>query len=195
MIQYFVLIGAIVQLIGIYSYIKQTLRGNTKPNRVTWLMWSVAPLIATFAALADKVTWAALPVFMAGFAPLLVFFASFINKNSYWKLGNFDYVCGALSLLALIFWAITKEPAIAIFFAIASDGIAAIPTIIKSWKYPETESVSAYATGLFNALTSFTATKTFGFSEIAFPIYLVLVNSSLTFSIYRLKFSKNNKKL
>jgi len=190
MLQYLVFIGAAVQLLGIFSYIKETLRGNTKPNKVTWLMWSVAPLIATFAALADGVGWSVLPVFMAGFGPLLVFIASFVNKNSYWKLETFDYLCGFCSALALILWGITKEPVIAIVFAIASDGFAAIPTLVKSWKYPETETAAAYTTGLFSALTSFTAIKIWNFSSYAFPAYLVIAETLFILSIYHRKIFK-----
>lgn len=185
MIQYLVIVGAIVQLYGVAFYIKETLRGYTKPNKVTWLLWSVAPLIATFAALSDGVRWSVLPVFMSGFGPLLILLASFVNKKSYWKLGKFDYLCGLCSILALVLWGITKEPVIAIIFAIASDAFAAVPTLIKSWKYPETETVDAYTTGLFNSLTSFAAIKIWSFAEIAFPTYLVIVNSSLIISIFR----------
>lgn len=190
MLQYLVFLGAAVNIWGAISYIRDTLRGETKPNRVTWLMWSVAPMIATVAALSKGVGWAVLPVFMAGFGPLLVFIASFVNPKSYWKLGTLDYVCGFLSTLALVLWAITNEANIAIVFAIASDGLAAFPTLIKSWKHPESESVIAYTTGLFNALTSFAAIKLWGFSELAFPIYLVIANSSLIFSLWHLKIFK-----
>jgi hypothetical protein len=189
-LQYIVFIGAIVQLAGIIPYIKETLKGNTKPNRITWLMWSIAPLIATFAAISSGVGWSVLPVFMSGFAPLLVFIASFLNKNSYWKLASFDYLCGLCSVLALILWGITKEPTIAIVFSIASDGFAAIPTLIKSWKHPETETGSAYTTGAFNAFTSFFAIKAWNFSSYAFPVYLVIINTFLIFSVYRTKLIK-----
>lgn len=148
-------------------------------------MWSIAPLIATGAAFSDGVRLAVLPVFMAGFAPLLVFIASFASKKAYWKLEKFDYICGSLSLLALVLWAITKQPLIAIILAITSDLFAAVPTLIKCWKHPETESIEAYTTGTFNALTSFFALKTFGASELAFPIYLVFINSSLAIAVYR----------
>jgi hypothetical protein len=196
MLQYLVFLGAAAQLLGILSYVKKTLKGENKPNRITWLMWSVAPLIATFAAITDGVGWSVLPVFMAGFGPLLVFIASFINKNSYWRLGIFDYLCGLFSLLALILWGITKEPNIAILFAIASDGSAAIPTLIKAWKYPETESVGPYATGLFSALTSFVAIKIWNFSSLAFPLYLVMICALLIVSVYsRQIFRKNNYNL
>lgn len=190
MLQYIVLIGAAVNLAGGFVYVKETLRGKTKPNRVSWLMWTIAPMIATVAAIFDGVRWAALPVFMSGFVPLLVFLASFVNSKAYWKLEKFDYICGALSALALILWGITKEPLVAIIFAIASDGFAVVPTVLKSLKHPDTESVEAYTTGLFNALTSFFALSTFGVAELAFPIYLVLANSALIGGVYKGRMKK-----
>jgi hypothetical protein len=184
-LQYLVIIGAIVQLVGIWSYIKDTIRGETKPNRMTWLMWSFAPLIESAASLASGVSWAVLPVFMSGFGPLLVFLASFVNKNSYWRLERFDYVCGLLSLLALVLWWLTKIPDIAIIFAIASDGFAAMPTLIKAWKYPETENAGPFTAGLFNSLTSFAAISVWTFAAYGFPVYLVIINISIAFAIYR----------
>lgn len=195
MLQYVVLIGAFVGSIGVYVYAKETILGKTKPNKITWLMWSVAPLIATAAALSDGVRWAVLPVFVSGFGPFVIFISSFVNPKAYWKLETFDYICGACSVLALILWGITKEPLIAIIFAIVSDGFAAIPTIIKCWRHPETESVEAYMAGLFAVLTSFFALKRFDMSELAFPVYLFFANSLLITAVYIGRFRSLRKSI
>ncbi len=183
--QYVVLIGAAVQILGILSYVKQTLRGATKPNRVSWLLWAAAPIIGTVAALAKGTGWAVLPVFMAGFGPLLVLTVSFRNPKAYWKLGKLDYACGAASVLALVLWAVTKEPLVALAFAIVSDGLAGVPTVVKSWRHPETETVHPYAAGLFGQLTAFLAIQTWTFSEWGFPAYLMLMNLALVGAYYR----------
>ncbi|MCK5107887.1 MAG: hypothetical protein KAQ83_04110 [Nanoarchaeota archaeon] len=187
-VQYLVIIGAIAQLWGSLVYVKETLAGRAKPNRVTWLMWAIAPLIASVAAFMSGVTWAVLPVFMAGFGPFLVFISSFFNKKAYWKLGKWDYLCGLFSVLALVLWGITKNPSIAILFAIISDGCAAIPTAIKSWKYPETEHYGAYAASLFSVLLGFFAIKSWNFIELAFPIYLIFICGLLLRFILRKRF-------
>jgi hypothetical protein len=186
MTQYLPILGAAAWIISAFFYAKDAvISGTTKPNRVSWLMWAIAPLIAAAASYATGVRWAALPVFVAGFGSLLIFLASFVNPKSYWKLENFDYICGALSGLSLILWWITKEPLVAIILAIISDGFASIPTVIKSWKHPKTESGTLYISALFNVLTGFFALKTFGISELAFPIYLVLLDIILITGIYR----------
>ncbi|MEK7601708.1 MAG: hypothetical protein AAB480_04215 [Patescibacteria group bacterium] len=181
------ILGSVVNLFGTSYYILNTVRGVTKPNRMTWLMWSIAPLIGAAAGFASGVTWAALPVLMAGIMPLTVFIASFVNPNSYWELGVFDYFCGSLSMLALILWYLTQNPAVAIVFAIASDLAAAIPTVIKCWSQPETETASGYTASGFNNLMSFFVITNWNFASIAFPLHLVFINTVLAFPVVRKK--------
>jgi len=196
MTKYLPILGAAAWIISALFYAKDTvISGTTKPNKVSWLMWAIAPLIAAVASYADGVRLAALPVFVAGFGSLLIFLASFINPKSYWKLENFDYICGALSGLALLLWWLTKEPLVAIIFAIVSDAFASVPTVIKSWKHPKTESGTLYISALFNVLTGFFALKMFSISELAFPIYLVLLNIILITGIYRGPLSALSKDL
>lgn len=187
MLDYLVFVGAAIQMVGIISYGRDVIKGTVKPNRVTWLLWSIAPIIGTVAAMSTGVKWSVLPVFMAGFGPLIIFIISFVNKKSYWQLTKFDYFCGASSILALALWLITKQAELAITFAIISDLFAAIPTIIKSWQEPETETVAPYLAGLFGIMSSFWIVKLWTFSELAFPIYLIVLNIILVLIIARKK--------
>lgn len=194
MIQYLVLLGGAINVAGSLTYIRDTLRGRTRPNRVTYLMWAIAPLIATAAAMSKGVTWAVVPVFISGFCPLMVFISSFSNRQAYWKLGKLDYMCGAFSVLALILWAVTREPTIAIILAIASDGLAAVPTLMKAWSHPETETGIAYVLAFVSAATSFAAVKHWTFEECGFAIYLLILSTCLSVSVYgrqiRMRFAR-----
>ena len=185
MLEYLVFLGAIVQIIGTVSYGKDVIRGTVKPNRVTWLLWSIAPIIGTAAAMSTGVKWSVLPVFMAGFGPLIIFIISFINKKSYWQLTKFDYLCGASSILALVLWLVTKQAEVAIIFAMLSDLFAAIPTIIKSWQKPETEIIDSYLAGLFGVFSCVGTLKMWTFSELAFPAYLIILNVLIVLVISR----------
>ena len=182
------LAGAAMNATGSLRYIRDTLKGTTKPNRVTYFMWAIAPLIATAASVSRGVTWAAVPVFMSGFCPLMVFLSSFANRDAYWKLGPLDYICGVFSALALILWVVTQQPTIAIVLAIASDGLAAVPTLIKAWSFPETETGISYVLAFLSASTSFAAVQRWTFIECGFPLYLIILSALLSFSAYRRKF-------
>jgi hypothetical protein len=187
MLEYLVFVAAFATLLATFVYVRSMFKGGAKPNRVSWLMWSIAPFIGTAAAVSNGVGWAALPVFMSGFSPFLIFTASFITKKAHWTLTSFDYVCGALSGLALVLWYLTKDPNVAIVFAIASDGLASIPTLTKAWNHPETEVAWPFMVGAFNSSTSFFASAIWTFSAYAFPAYLIVINIMLFFSVYKKK--------
>lgn len=187
-----VFVGAFIQIIALVPYGLEVIRGTTKPNRISWLLWSIAPMIGAIAAFSKGVGWAALPVFMSGFSPLIIFLLTIFNKKSYWELKTFDYYCGGASVIALVLWAITKDANIAIVFAIISDGLAAAPTLIKSWTHPESETPVAYLISLLAVLTTFAAITTKDFTSLAFPIYLTFINSSLWLTPTISKFGKRH---
>ncbi len=184
MFEFLVFVAAVATLLATIVYVRSMFRGGTKPNRVSWLIWFIAPFIAAGAAASNGIGWAALPVFVSGLSPFVIFTASFFNKRAFWKLLKFDYVCGILSGLALVLWYLSKNPDVAIMFAILADGLAAIPTLTKAWRYPNTESPWPYIVGIFNASTSFGAAAVWSFSAIAFPTYLIIINIMLLLSIY-----------
>jgi hypothetical protein len=182
MFEFLVIVAAFATLLASLLYIRSMFIGKTRPNRVTWLMWSIAPFTASAAALTDGVTWAVVPVLMSGFSPFLIFVASFFNQRAYWRLSWFDYLFGVLSALSLALWYVTENPNVAIVFAIISDAAAATPTLVKAWHQPETESRWPFVVGAFAPLTSFLAAPVWTFSEVAFPAYLVAINLLLVFS-------------
>lgn len=183
-------IGFIVSLFGALWYVRGIIRGQVKPNLVSWILWTLAPFIAVFLQLKAGAGMSVLPVFMAGFGPLLVVIVSIFRKNSYWKFGTLDIICGIFSLIALVLYVLTNNLGISIFFAILSDGLAAIPTLIKSWKFPETENSVAYATGAFSNILGLLIIKNWVFTIYSFGIYNIAINLALIICIYRKKIFK-----
>lgn len=181
-----VILSAVISLSGAAAYIRDMFRGKSKPNLVTWGLWGFAPIIATFAALsADADPWATVRIFISGFGPLLIFLTSFFIKGSYWKLSKFDLMCGALSLIALCVWIFADLPILAILFLAVADLFATLPTIIKAWKYPETETAYTYLVGLFTAIIIIPAIPVWNIENAAFQVYLLISNTLLFFTVLR----------
>lgn len=170
----FVFVGIFLSIIGGIDYLINTLKGKTKPNKVTWFLWALAPLIAFAAQIQEGVGLSAWMTFIVGFCPLLVFIASFINKKSEWAITRFDIFCGVLSLMGLVLWFITKEGVIAILFSVLADGLASLPTIVKSYKYPETESSTVYLLSGLNGFITLLTLKIWTFAYYGFPLYIFL---------------------
>jgi hypothetical protein len=187
--QNFVIVGAIIAAAGSVSYLRDTLKGKVKPNRVSFLLWSLAPLIAFFAEIKQGVGIQALMTFVVGFLPLTIFIASFVNKKAEWKLTRFDLMCGALSIVGLVLWYITKSGNIAIIFSILADGLAALPTVVKSFNYPETESAWPYFASTISAILTLLTVTVWNIANIAFPLYIVLI-TLVIFSLVQFKLGK-----
>lgn len=174
---HFVILGAVIGLGGMLSYVRDTIRGVTQPNRVTWLMWSVAPFIAFAAEVQAGVGLRSLMTFVIGFGPLLILAASFVNRRAAWQIGPFDWLCGALSAAGLVVWLVTRHGTVAVVASIAADALAATPTLRKSWSAPETESASAYVTAAVNALITVLTIDRFTTANAAFPLYILVIAS------------------
>lgn len=182
----FIYFASLLNVIGTGSYVVQTLRGNTRPNRVSWLLWSVAPLIAAAAQFREGVGLITLSTFMNGFMPLLILIASFINRKAYWKASTFDYFCGSISVLALILWLVTGEGLLAIGLSILADLMAAIPTLRKSYSEPESEHPTAF---LFSAIASGITLLTIDewrIENYSFATYILLI-CVILYSLIRFK--------
>ena len=177
---HFAILGALIILTGNAAYARDTVRGRTQPNRVTWTMWALAPMIAFAAEVAQGVGLNAVLTLAVGFGPLMVVGASFLDPKAYARVTPFDAGCGVLSLVALVAWAVTGRGNVAILLSVLADFLAAIPTIRKAYRYPHTEHAAAFVSGVIGgAITLLTIdAKDWGFASIAFPVY-ILVDSGL----------------
>ena len=187
--QSLVIVSALLLLWGGYAYLRDTLAGRTKPNRVTWFLWALAPLVSFGAAFsADADNWASVRVLVGGVVPAVIFLGSFVNKNSYWRLTRFDWLCGGLSLTALLFWQFVNSPLIAVLLATAANAFASIPTFIKAWNFPETETRLIFNTSFLSAILIIPAIPVWTIANSAFQIGLMVTTGVLLLAIYRKDF-------
>lgn len=171
----FVILGVVIGFIGGLSYLVSTIKGKTKPNRVTWFLWALAPFIAFAAEIQEGVGIQSLMTFGVGFVPLLIFLGSFVNKKSVWKLRRFDFIFGALAIAGLLLWYVTKNGNFAIFFGILADGAAATPTLVKSYRFPETENYYVYLTAVISAAITLLTIDIWNFAHFGFPLYILIL--------------------
>lgn len=157
---HWVFAGAALDLVGSVRYAVAITRGSVRPNLVTWSLWAAAPLIGFFAQLDSGVGLPAVMTLAAGVGPVIVVLTSTITRRHHAHLGVFDLSCGVISLAALGVWLGLGDAPLAVLVAVAADAVAALPTIIKAWLRPDSESALFYfLVGTGSTITLLTITS------------------------------------
>lgn len=176
----FAILGALISVAGSAAYARGTLRGRTRPNRVTWILWTVAPLIAFAAEAVQGVGLESLLTLAVGVGPLLVVIASFLNPRAYYRLTRFDGGCAVLSVAALVAWGVTGTGNVAILFSILADLFGLIPTLRKAYRDPESESVSAFLGSGCGSIITLLTVSAWTFADVGFPLYILGADTTLS---------------
>lgn len=176
---YFAIVGAIVGSLGGFYYLYETMLGKAQPNRITWLLWGIFPMVIFVAQRAQGVKGVSWVTFAAGLTPLLIVAASFFNKKAYWKSEPRDYYLMAAAIFGIILWAMTDQPNLALLFSLLADMLAGLPTLIKTYRHPHSESWVAYAVSAIGFGIGFLSVSTHNFENTTFVAYLFLLNAVL----------------
>lgn len=178
--QNWVMLSAALGLIGGTRYAYMTMRGRNFPNRVTWVLWAAAPLIAFFAQLDAGVGLPAIPTLASGVGPLIVLTASFASRHGHVKITPFDLCCGTISVIALIVWVGTGHAQSAVLLAVIADAAAAIPTVRKAWRDPASENGLFYVLVGIGAIITLLSITDWAPASWMFAGYILLLAVVLT---------------
>ena len=181
----FTIAATALNLCATAVYAFATLQGRTRPNRVSWLIWSFAPLIATAAQISSGVGLTSIFVFACGFGPLIVFLCSFANKQAYWHIDRLDCVCGALAIGGLIIWQLTSNADLAIFFSIMADFLAALPTLRKAVSTPESENGLAWSINVVASGLAVVSVQILNFTALSFSLYIFCIDCAICLAVNR----------
>ncbi len=174
--EYFALIGSFIASTGGFYYLYCTIKGTVQPNRITWFFWGAFPMIAFAAQIAQGVDLIAWATFVAGLTPFLVVFASYLNPQASWQIQKIDYVFALIAIVGVILWQVTDNANLALTFALLADLAVALPTVIKSYQFPDTEDWRAYMLSAAGFLIAILAVQEWLYENYIFVLYLFLIN-------------------
>ncbi len=179
--EFFAYTSAILSIIMIIPYIVDIFKKTTKPERASWLIWTVLGLIAFFSQLAKGATDSLWLTAGQTISVLIVFILSI--KYGVGGLNQRDIKALITAGIGLLLWLITKEALFALFIVIFIDFVGVFLTTTKAYKDPKSETISTWlmsgTSGIFGAL----AVGSFSFVLLAYPIYIVIANYIVVFAI------------
>ena len=167
-------LSLIISVVGVVPYIWQIIRADVRPERMTWFIWTIILALATWgyhALGSHDSTW-----FLVGdlLATAAIFFLSLWRGiGGYQKL---DLVCFGIALAGLLIWQLSNTPLFIIFGALLADGIALVPTLVKTLHNPMSESATTFAATTIAAILGILAVGKWDLILIFYPFYLFLAN-------------------
>lgn len=167
-------VAGIVSLVAYASYVLAILRGETKPNRATWWVWTVVGLMlgsSYYYSGANHTIW--VPVsYIIG--PFVIAILSIKHGEGGWD--RFDKYCLFGAGVSIVLWWAFSSPFIALLINLVIDLMGALPTIRKVYHEPEKEDRTAWTLFLVGNTINLFAVEMWTFTISVYPIYMFLVN-------------------
>ena len=158
-------------------YIRGILRGQTKPNRVTWWILALASLILAasyFASGARDTVWVPIAYF---FSFTIIAILSLRYGEGDGTLTLLDKTCVLGAIISIFLWWFTGSPVVALFFEMGVELFGLIPTIAKAYRNPVTEDFAAWAIAVSASLLNVFAITDWSYVIATYPIYIFVTNA------------------
>ncbi len=164
-------------LLQTIPYVISILRGHTKPERATFAIWSLVNILIVSSYIASgarETIWVGVAYM---FASITIFLLSFKYGMGGFK--KFDIFCLLLAAVGVVGWLTTSNPVVALYLYIGIKTLGLMPTILKAYRYPNTENILAWTLSAFASTLNLFAISVWIPQIMAFPIYSFLGDSSL----------------
>lgn len=167
------LLGSLLPLISTGVYVVSILRGVSKPQRMTRLLMLVIGILSCVTLLASH-----------DHSGIWLAFASFVQAAILWFLSfrygvggkdGLDFICFVLCLSGLILWLVSGKPLFGLVMSIVADLVACVPSIVKTYRMPLTESWLFYGIDMLAGVAILYTSPHTVVGSI-YPAYIALIN-------------------
>ncbi len=181
----FGILSSLAILVGAGPYIRDIFNKKVHPHVLSWLGWAFITGLGASAMYAEGSTWLAAIVGANTITCLSVVIFSMIAKVSVWQSSKYDTIFFGLGIVGLFLWLTLDLPVLALICAIVADFAFGMPTIIKTYKDPSTETPFAWIMATLSGFLSLFAIETVAFYEIAYPAYLLIFDTVVLLLVLR----------
>jgi hypothetical protein len=177
-------LGVLAGLLGVANmvpYVRDTIRGATRPHRGTWLIWGSLAIVVWLSQRADGASWSLMlasgQVVLNGIVVLLA-----IRRGE----GGMSAPEAAMLGLAgggVIGWIVADQPIVAIACVIAADLVATALMTPKTYRDPGSETLVTYVGASAAGALAAGAVGALDVSLLLSPVYYCLVNIAIAILI------------
>lgn len=177
----FLVLSVIFTLICIIPYARDILKGQTKPNLVSWITWTILTSVATVAAWSAGEHTAAIFTGSAAIETLAVVLLGL--HRGYVTYAPFDVACQLGAITGFVLWWVFNSPAVAVVAAVIIDLIGALPTVRHAWINPQEETSLTYALAAVGGAFALLALGSYTWTNLPYAVYVVAINAVTVIAI------------
>ncbi|NTV22110.1 MAG: hypothetical protein HGB03_00895 [Candidatus Yonathbacteria bacterium] len=159
---------------GAVPYVRDMLKGKTKPHTYSWFVWFLTTGIATIGSWYGGGGWGAVS---------MIVFSGIIGLNFVLSLRfgtrditRTDTVALIVALFAIVLWIVLDDPLWSVLLATAIDIIGYIPTIRKTWFDPSSETPSAWLLSIIGDMFALLALSAYNVLTVTYLVAIIIVN-------------------
>jgi hypothetical protein len=176
------LLAGVVGIADTIPYVRDTVRGSTRPHRGTWLIWSVLAMVVCMSQRADGASWSLIMAAAQAVLTSAVFLLSIHRGEG--GLSPADVLMITLAGGGVIGWIVSDEPVIATACVVAADLIGAAMMVPKTYRDPGSETLATFALASLSGALAACAVGAPDSSLLLYPVYFCLVNGLIAVLIY-----------
>jgi hypothetical protein len=173
----FGILAGLVGVVDTVPYVRDTLRGTTRPHRGAWLIWSVLAVVVCMSQRADGADWT---LAMAGTQAVVTSFVFVLAIR--WGEGGVSRAETATMVLAaagVAIWFVAEKPVIATVGVMVADLLAILMMVPKVYRDPNSETLATYVLASVCGALAVGAVGAFDVSLLMYPIYYCAINAGL----------------
>jgi hypothetical protein len=168
-------IGGILQAAAFLPYLRDVLRGTTRPHRGTWLIWCLLSVIVLASQRADGGRWSLLLV--AAQCVGTVVTLSLAIPRGVGGAARADLALLAVAGAGVAGWYVAGDPTIATLGVVVADTAAVLMMLPKTYRDPRSETLSAYWLSTASVLFAAVSVGSLNVSLLLYPAYLTVADS------------------
>jgi len=184
-IELVVVLGLAAGLIGVLDtipYVRDTLRGSTRPHRGTWLIWGVLAVVVSLSQYADGASWSLVMAGVQAVLTSLVFGLSIRHGEG--GVSRADVTMIAIAGAGVIGWIAADEPLVATACVVAADLIGAGLMVPKTYRDPHSETLITFAFASLGGALAAGAVGAMDVSLLLYPVYYCVINGAIALLIW-----------
>jgi hypothetical protein len=177
-------LGILAGLIGVADtipYVRDIIRGSTRPHRGTWLIWGVLAIVVCLSQRADGASWSLIMAATQAVVTSLIFLLAIRHGEG--GVSTADLVLIGIAGGGVIGWIVADEPIVATICVVAADLIGCALMLPKTYRDPGSETLATFAFASLGGALAAGAVGVVDVSLLIYPIYYVAANGAIALLI------------